>query len=61
METDNESMMTESEFSSFTESNRDDDLPPKQKRAFVKMLAKFIRCAKSFINPITFFSFHECA
>lgn len=23
----------------------DDDLPPKQKRAFVKMLAKFIRCA----------------
>lgn len=26
-------------------SDRDDDLPPKQKRAFVKMLAKFIRCA----------------
>lgn len=32
-------------------SDRDDDLPPKQKRAFVKMLAKFIRCASlSFFN-----------
>lgn len=27
------------------ESEKDEDLPPKQKRAFVKMLAKFIRCA----------------
>lgn len=36
-------------------SERDDDLPPKQKRAFVKMLAKFIRCAvcfQSFIYQI---------
>lgn len=27
------------------ESEKDEDLQPKQKRAFVKMLAKFIRCA----------------
>lgn len=37
------------------ESDRDDDLAPKQKRAFVKMLAKFIRCAiHSLINPIRY-------
>lgn len=30
-------------------SDRDDDLPPKQKRVFVKMLAKFVRFASFFI------------
>lgn len=38
------------------ESDRDDDLAPKQKRAFVKMLAKFIRCAHSLNNPIPYVS-----
>lgn len=33
------------EYHRFSESDKDEDLPPKQKRAFVKMLAKFIRCA----------------
>lgn len=36
------------------ETDRDIDLAPKQKRAFVKMLAKFIRCAHSLINPISY-------
>lgn len=36
----------ESPENTFLFSEQDDiDLPPKQKRAFVKMLAKFIRCA----------------
>lgn len=48
----------DSEFQS-QESDRDDDLAPKQKRVFVKMLAKFIRCAQSLINPITYVS-HVC-
>lgn len=38
-------------------SDRDDDLPPKQKRVFVKMLAKFIRCASFFYVFCFFWSF----
>lgn len=44
----------------FSDENREtefisEDLPPKQKRAFVKMLAKFIRCAIHWITQFTFF------
>lgn len=35
-------------------SGRDEDLKPKQKRAFVKMLAKFIRCAHSHLFLLLF-------
>lgn len=41
----NDSCDGESEIFRLSGSDKDEDLPPKQKRAFVKMLAKFIRCA----------------
>lgn len=47
MESETESILNDYYFDREVEvlSDRDDDLPPKQKRVFVKMLAKFIRCA----------------
>lgn len=30
-------------------SDQNDHLPPKEKRVFIKMLAKFIRCAKCIV------------
>lgn len=52
MESETESIINDYYFDENCEvdflSDRDDDLPPKQKRVFVKMLAKLIRCAKCF-------------
>lgn len=36
--------MIEDGSNELNETKKDDDLSPKQKRSFVKMLAKFIRC-----------------
>lgn len=52
MESETESILNDYYFDENREveflSDRDDDLPPKQKRVFVKMLAKLIRSARFF-------------
>lgn len=49
MESETESIFNDSCFDENREidfqSDRDDDLAPKEKRVFIKMLAKLIRCA----------------
>lgn len=56
MESETESIFNDYYFDENREveflSDRDDDLPPKEKRVFVKMLAKLIRCAN-----VLFFSY----
>lgn len=49
----NDAKMNDKTISALTDIDKDGDLSPKQKRAFIKMLSRFIRCA-------TWSIFHHC-